>query len=330
MAKIVSGEKLAKHARKVCAENGEIFLAVSYWGKGASEALKLAVRAKDVHVVLNIEHGGTNPEELATLMKMLPDHVRVHPELHSKIYASEQRTLVGSANASAFGLNWGGTGHAEAAVMLKGKGAKAAFELAKEFYSRGQKACERDLEKCRERFGRQSLATTMIGTSDMYREVGNTNPIHTFLHRSDVFGPLPVIISEGEYDPQVLEEDWNKQRAEAEELPEDMPYNDAEWCYYQWPLDSRYRGKACLEIYKNKNDELTLFVVQPIFHEGKVGTFARRLKWPSIADLGRHWTGKVRNVPKNKKLSQVHEALNGHDYLTGWDVYTEFQSLNAG
>ncbi len=329
MTKIITGREISKQTRKVCAADGEIFLAVSYWGRGATEALKLAARAEDVRVVLNVAHGGTNPEELEALMTMLPGHVRVHPTLHAKIYASEQRAVLGSANASDPGLNWGGTGHAEAAVVVKGADAQAALKLAKKFYNEGQDATHEHIQMCRDRFGRRPLATTLIGTSKPNGGAETENPVDTLLHRTDVFGPLPVIISKGAADPKVLKKDWNEQRAAAEELPQNVPYNVSEWSYFQWHLDARYRGKACMEIHKRNDDHLSLHVVQPIFHEGKKGTFARRLSWPIVGDLGQHWHGKVRNVPRNEKLSRVHEALIDREYLTGWDVYAEFRALGT-
>lgn len=305
------------------------FSPVSYWGIGAAEALKLADRAADVRIVLNVAHGGTNPEELEKLMKTLPGNVRVHPRLHSKIYASEKRAVLGSANASAPGLNWEGTGHAEAAVVVERADAQAALKLAKKFYSEGQDASGEHLQICRDRFGSRSLATTLIDTFKTNGNAGTENPIDTFLHRTDVFGPLPVIISEGKADPQVLAKDWSEQQPAAEELPENASYNASEWSYFQWHLDSRYRGKACLEIHKRSDDHLSLHIVQPIFHEGHEGTFARRLSWPVVGDLGQHWHGKVRNIPRDEKFKRMHEALSDLDYLTGWDVYAEVKSLST-
>ncbi len=262
-------------------------------------------------------------------MKMLPGHVRVHPTLHAKMYASEKRAVLGSANASAPGLNWGGTGHAEAGVVMKGTDAQAVLKLAKKFYDEGQDASDKHLQTCRERFGRRPLAATLSGISKPKGGAGTEDPVSTLLHRSDVFGPLPVIISEGTANPKILEKDWNEQRSAAEELPENAPYNASEWSYFQWDLDARYRGKACLEIHKKVDDHLSLHVVQPIFHQGKVGTFARNLSWPIVGDLGQYWRGKVRNIPRDKKLIRVHEALSNHDYLTGWDVYAELRTSSS-
>lgn len=329
VAKVITGKETAKQARRVCAEDGEIFLAVSYWGKGANEALKLADRAEDIHVVLNVAHGGTNPEEFEALMKMLPGKVCVHPTLHAKIYASKKRAVLGSANASAPGLNWGGTGHAEAAVALKGADARAALKLAKDFYKNGQAGSDEHLQICREQFGRRPLAATLSIISKSKGGAEAENPVDTFLRRSDVFGPLPVIISKGIADPHFLEQDWNEARATAQELPENEPYITSEWSYFQWHLDVRYRGKACLEIHKRSDAHLSLHLVQPICHQGKVGTFARRLSWSIVGDLGRYWHGKVRNMPGDEKLSRVHEALSEQDYLTGWDVYKELEALST-
>lgn len=302
------------------------FSCVSYWGKGAIEALKISARAKDIRVVLNVAHGGTNPEELEALMKLLPGHIRVHPTLDAKVYASKQRAVLGSANASAPGLNWEGTGHAEAAVTVKGADAKLAIKLEKKFYNKGQDASDENLQICRERFGRQPLAATLNGISMPEGDSRTENPVDTFRNRADVFGTLPVIISEGTADRQILKEDWDEQRAVAEELPENGHYNDSEWSYFQWHLDSRYRGKACLEIHKRSDDHLSLHIVQPIFHEGHEGTFARRLSWRVVEDLGRYWNGKVRSIGRDEELSRVHEALSNQDYLTGWDVYAELKT----
>ncbi|CUH77199.1 hypothetical protein TRM7557_01258 [Tritonibacter multivorans] len=262
-------------------------------------------------------------------MKILPGRVRVHPTLHSKIYASEKRAVLGSANASAPGLCWNETGHDEAAAMMKGDDASSAFELAKKFYRKGKSASEEHLQMCRERFGRRTLASTVTCTYNADGDAGRENPIDTFLRRADVFGALPVIISEGNADPKVLEKDWQEQRAESEELPENATFNGLEWSYFQWPLDKRYRGKACLEIHKESNGHLSLHVVQPIFHEGSVGTFARRLSWPDVGDLGQHWRAKVRNIGSDGTLNRVHRALRKKAYLTGWDVYAKYRAKST-
>jgi hypothetical protein len=115
----------------------------------------------------------------------------------------------------------------------------------------------------------------------------------------------------------------------TDELPNEARFDTSVWSYFQWNLDERYRGKICVEIHKREDGHLSLHVVQPIYYEGKKGTFARRLKWPAIGKLGPHWQGKVRNIARDKRLTHIHRAKSKDEYLTSWDIYAELSRLNT-
>jgi hypothetical protein len=82
-------------------------LAVAFWGAGAVEALGIEKRKKPLTVICNLTMGGTNPAEIRKLLALPhvgPDRVLQNNKLHAKIYHFDDRTIVGSSNASTNGL----------------------------------------------------------------------------------------------------------------------------------------------------------------------------------------------------------------------------------
>lgn len=324
MTNVITGADILPQVRTICADEGEVVIAVSYWGKGATEALGLNDAADNVHVVLNVEHGGTNPRELERLMEVLPGRVRIHSKLHSKIYASRKLAAIGSANASASGLHLKCVGHAETMALLHGDDAEAAFALADKFYTSGRSATSDDIELCERRFGAVKLAETVDNNPPLGDGASELNWFDFFVKRDDIFWSMPIILTEDRADPNVLKKDWENQIQINPELFPDKKYNDKNWDYYQRELDQSYHDKICLEIYRVRRGEFSLHLVQPIYGGKNEGTFVRRLPWSTIDELSGYLDGNTEpnNVTTNNLLlGKVHIALSGKEPLSGWDIY---------
>lgn len=88
-------------------------LAVAFWGAGAATELGIVNRSasgKPLRIVCNLRMGGTNPEEIRTLMALSNVVVEQSDALHGKVYLFDESALIGSSNASANGLSFQGKG----------------------------------------------------------------------------------------------------------------------------------------------------------------------------------------------------------------------------
>jgi len=107
--------------RSVFRDRATAFLAVSFFGDGASDRLK-AVKCSPsrTRIVCNLESGACNPKEVRRLIH-LGYTVRSNPDLHAKVYWTAQAALVSSANLSANGLGQEGAeigGNIEAGILI--------------------------------------------------------------------------------------------------------------------------------------------------------------------------------------------------------------------
>jgi hypothetical protein len=109
--KFLKGPSMLSTLQSLVGSNGEIaYLAVAFWGKGAIEQLNLEPKpGRRLRVICNLSMGGTNADEITDLMKLPRVEVKHSPWLHAKVYWTEQRCIVGSANASSNGLGWEGS-----------------------------------------------------------------------------------------------------------------------------------------------------------------------------------------------------------------------------
>lgn len=85
-------------------QDGDLDLAVAFWGHDASAFLGLAKTRRRVRIVLEISQGATNIKEVRKLLKMPQVEVKSYERLHAKAYISASEVIIGSANASAGGL----------------------------------------------------------------------------------------------------------------------------------------------------------------------------------------------------------------------------------
>jgi hypothetical protein len=105
--------------------DGDAYLVVAFWGKGAVEALDLKALKRKIYVVCNFELGGTNPHVIKTLQSLPNVHVKHTRKLHAKVYWNGRGCIVGSANVSSNGLGWEGSETKqliEAAIKFDDKG----------------------------------------------------------------------------------------------------------------------------------------------------------------------------------------------------------------
>jgi len=109
---LLAGRGILGEIRDLIEHASRLDLAVAYWGEGACRALRLEkCKAKNIRIVCDFRSGATNPDEIAMIQRRLKNkHVVVKQmdRLHAKVYLSERRCVVGSANASTDGLGWEG------------------------------------------------------------------------------------------------------------------------------------------------------------------------------------------------------------------------------
>lgn len=100
-----------KHELKklVDSEEGELRVAVAFWGKGALDHIHPDV-TRPIRVICNLLSGGTNPNVIEVLWersKASPETVKIYQcdRLHAKVILGSNQALVGSANLSSNGLS---------------------------------------------------------------------------------------------------------------------------------------------------------------------------------------------------------------------------------
>lgn len=100
MGKFIEGQALTEKIREITAGK-DVKCAVAYWGEHGFEG------HKSFKIVCDIVSGATSPEALIQLAAPNNSKLRHYPHLHAKVYMSDRGVVVGSANASARGLNLG-------------------------------------------------------------------------------------------------------------------------------------------------------------------------------------------------------------------------------
>lgn len=135
-------------------------LAVAFWGRGAARNLGISERRDRVEIICNLSQGGTNPDEIRTLMGLPQvgcDRILQNDRLHAKVYLFDGLAIVGSSNASTNGLRLEGNelkGWLEANAVITDAGGLASIRKMFDERFRGRPITETDLlnaEKTRER-----------------------------------------------------------------------------------------------------------------------------------------------------------------------------------
>lgn len=303
----------------------DLTFAVAYWGEGAAEKLGLLDCEKKIRIALNVEHGGTNPFELDTLRSNPSIEVRVHPQLHAKIFASKENAIVGSANASKNGLHWDETGHVEAAVLVEGAAAQAAKELASEIFEDSRPVTDKDIKMCRERFGRVSMAQH-LSAAKRKKETLSSTTLNTLMENDQVFGKMPFIISEGEPEAETYKKDLKKVKSSLQDAGMKIPAFLKNPAYFEGLLHKDYVDEDCLEIHERPNGTFALHYVRPLPLEAEHGTFARKLKlsdtkvFPDNKENIKEFTEK-----ENEQLSRALKNMGYDKFYEGWDIFQKLR-----
>lgn len=317
MTSILTGRNIFKRAKEICGSKSGAILAVSYWSGGATKALQISRNAANVRVVLDVKHGGTSPDELKELMGLLGENVRVHPDIHSKIYASEDAALIGSANASQPGLHLKGCGHAEAAVFLSQHDAKDAMAIAQKMFKNGKPATYEDVEICYDRFFKTSLARA---------EAGYVEPMSLFkslLEQPDIFRHMPFILTNEEVSQEQRDAAYRasiKHESQEEAVEFNAKYLDD----FAWCLDKKYRSRNCIALHV-RGARAWVGLVHPPAYQDEAWTFAQRLPWSEIDGLIYRGVG-AREIPSREEgrenLVKAVNELASLEFVRG-DIFIE-------
>lgn len=82
----------------------KIIMCVAFWGKGATERLKLYdIDPSKITIICDLRSGSCSFEEIEKILK-LEIQIKTLDRLHAKIYWTDKSAVIGSANASANGL----------------------------------------------------------------------------------------------------------------------------------------------------------------------------------------------------------------------------------
>ena len=100
----VTSAEYKKVVTSVAEEEGELLVAVAFWGKGA-ESIVDSRSGGPVKIICNLTSGATNPTIIEALRKKESICLKQHDRLHAKVVVGSRRAVVGSANFSSNGLN---------------------------------------------------------------------------------------------------------------------------------------------------------------------------------------------------------------------------------
>jgi len=103
MHQFVSGSKLTKSIQELLNEQAPARLAVAFWGRKAASLLKLPSSLKHITIICDLRSGACNPDELNDLLSR-GAQIWAKDGLHAKVYLSNKKAVITSANASANGL----------------------------------------------------------------------------------------------------------------------------------------------------------------------------------------------------------------------------------
>ena len=102
----LSGHRIFEEVRSLVGEEGELLVAVAYWGDGAVAQTGIAHKENGrVMILCDLLSGACNPDEIAALRE-LGAKVRTLRGMHAKVWANRNHVIVGSANAFMNGLGF--------------------------------------------------------------------------------------------------------------------------------------------------------------------------------------------------------------------------------
>lgn len=278
---IITGKTSAEKVKDIVSTDSKIVAAVAYWNGPAAEWFAASVpkhARHKVRIALDVKGGGTSADALETLMKTFPDGVRVHRDLHTKIYATKKMALLGSQNASSYGLQFEKKHYdrVEAGVLLEGDDATDAYVFAKTVYKNSDPATEEHVAICKARFGRRPAAAAMSGKMDI---------LTALFEQPEIFGDMPVILSMrrrgAEDDTEAQKKAMDEVRAAGLAKGEPQDYETTEEYYgawevfeisrHQFPDRDTYHERPVLNLHVDERNgygrvggRLCLGIIQPL------------------------------------------------------------------
>jgi hypothetical protein len=111
MLELLREYDVATRFRALRGNGANCFIAAPFWGNGAPELLEVT---RGSQIICNLESPGCNPNVVRALRDTPGVLLRSHPQLHAKIYATNNFVIVGSSNASTKGLGANGVAWIEA------------------------------------------------------------------------------------------------------------------------------------------------------------------------------------------------------------------------
>lgn len=278
MSALIKGSETLDAIQQVFKTEGDIYAAVAYWNGNAAKRLR-KMAGKNLHVVLDVNAGGTSPRDLKYLRKHLGENVKVHPNLHTKIYASKDLAVVGSSNASKPGLHLTPTTRVEASVLVDGEAAAAAFAYAKELFDEAELATTKHVKICEQRFMKKSLA-------EAEAVEGKVDFLTPLWERRDLMDEIPLILTNEEIEPERLDEALkaiSAKHAGGEEEGKGLDLTDLE--PFDWKFDEMYDGQLCIAVHNPTKGGMQVALVRPITTISDEMTFARFLPWSDLEFL---------------------------------------------
>ncbi|WP_299362722.1 phospholipase D family protein [uncultured Paracoccus sp.] len=316
MIEILTGTAIQRVAREIC-KTEDCIIAVSYWSGGAATALGLHGN-RGARVVLDVYGGGTSPRDLQLLIKKLGERVKVHCDLHTKVYATKHQALVGSANGTRPGLQLQPSPRVEAVVHLMDQDACAAYELARKIFEEAMPATDEHVRICRERFGRKTLSHSEAG------EIERLDFVAALLNQPDIYSHIPVIATNKEVDQRRRDQAWGQHQAEIDPANSSAQFDSDRWDSFEWGLHDKYLDQICLAVHKAEDSSVWAGLVRPTSKIGEGWTFARWVAWSEIPGFNFRGSGarKIRSEVGGEKLSRAIDRLRDDDpeYICGLDL----------
>lgn len=304
---LLTGVEILHEIEAMCSRDEDIYFAVSYWSGGVAERIKGFTTGK-LHVVLDIQSGGTSPHDLKVLMEWLGDRVKIHPDLHAKVYASEKLALLGSANATSPGLQMRETGRVEAVLKIESPDAREIFEFAKRQYRAGRSATAEDVEVCKSLFGRVPASQTEAGP---VRRLGLVDALY---EQPDLYRRIPLIVTDEEVEDKERNEAWEGSEADLLEFEWTQRFDPDLWDNFRFDMDQRYQQRTSLALHVGERGEVFAGLVRPIMGKPRGWTFARRVDWSEV--LGLNYTGCAakrlvagQNEVRQNRLNRIRDAI---------------------
>ncbi len=302
MSQVLTGAAVLDAAKEVCGADGEIYLVVSYWGAEASKLFH-EIAGDRLHVVLDVNAGGTDPSDLAYFMKNMGDRIKVHTDLHTKLYASATDALIGSANATRPGLQISTSARVEAVMRVTGEDATDVHQFAKAIYDNAATATKDHLRICKERYQRVPLGQSEFG------DVKPMDLLSALEQHPEFYSHLPLLVTNHPIDTKKRDKAWKKQNLE-DDGDKAREFDYKRWDCFGWAIDDKLDNELCLALHVGQRDAVYAALLRPLAYPEQKITFARRAKWSEVPGLsyqshtGRQLTGS------DESLAVIRTAIN--------------------